>query len=334
MDLDISFIISLYNQSIQIFERCLNSLENLNSGIKYEIIIVDDGSKPENTRRYKKSLKSKSLNVTFFHKENGGVSSARNFGILHSKGKYICFMDVDDEEIVENINISSLNKNLNLLIYDVGMKNLLSNKTKRFSLNENTQVIPTLKLSRFLLKDGLLNWVFGKFYSRSFLLNNKLYFDESMKTGEDYCFNLNVLAHTLSIGYINKILYIYNYDPNSDFLRKVKFPLICLKNAVTLYNLRLGVLNRMKNKEKSKLNENLVSDLVDSIFYCYVGSIVGRKKSINKECINAINTYTKSVSLNFSSKLKVMIMRSNSKYLVNVYLKIKNIYRKIRPYEF
>lgn len=60
-----------------------------------EIILVDDGS-PDNCPQLCDDLASKYDNVSVVHKENGGLSSARNAGIEVAKGKYIYFLDSDD----------------------------------------------------------------------------------------------------------------------------------------------------------------------------------------------------------------------------------------------
>ena len=71
-----------------------------------EIIIIDDGS---NKKFYKKlrELKQKYPNkINLFHKQNEGVSSARNLGIKEASGKYISFLDADDFGFQIKLNIS------------------------------------------------------------------------------------------------------------------------------------------------------------------------------------------------------------------------------------
>lgn len=92
MDL-ISVIVPVYNAEKYI-EECVNSLVT-QTYPNMEIILVDDGSKDGSFSVCKK-LAEKYKNVTAFHKENGGVASARNYGIHKSSGQYIGFMDNDD----------------------------------------------------------------------------------------------------------------------------------------------------------------------------------------------------------------------------------------------
>lgn len=88
----VSIIIPCYNLGRYI-EEALDSILN-QTFQDFEVIIVDDGSTDEETRRILQGIHEKKTRIYF--KENGGVSSARNFGIKESKGEYICCLDSDD----------------------------------------------------------------------------------------------------------------------------------------------------------------------------------------------------------------------------------------------
>lgn len=93
--IELSVIIPCYNTRSELLERCIESV--LQQQIdKYEIIIVDDGSDEEYKSEYK-AIAEKSRKILVVTKENGGASSARNYGVMMSKGKYITFVDSDDE---------------------------------------------------------------------------------------------------------------------------------------------------------------------------------------------------------------------------------------------
>ena len=96
----LSIIVPVYNRENYI-ESCLKTLLQIQSD-EIEIIIVDDGSIDNSLdlcRGYEKI--DKRINV--YHKENGGVSSARNYGINHASGEYLMFVDSDDMICVETI---------------------------------------------------------------------------------------------------------------------------------------------------------------------------------------------------------------------------------------
>lgn len=89
----ISVIIPVYNVE-KYLRKCINSI--LNQTYKnLEIILVDDGS-PDKCGKICDEYREKDLRVHVIHKENGGLSDARNIGIKNATGKYIVFIDSDD----------------------------------------------------------------------------------------------------------------------------------------------------------------------------------------------------------------------------------------------
>ena len=95
----ISFIIPSFNSSNTI-KRAVESILNQTSNIKYEIIIVDDGSS-DNTEEVLKCY-DHDERVKYYKKENSGVADTRNYGVLKAVGDYIIFVDSDDY-ISENL---------------------------------------------------------------------------------------------------------------------------------------------------------------------------------------------------------------------------------------
>lgn len=89
----VSIIVPVYNVEKYI-ERCLDSL--VNQTLKdIEIIIVNDGSTDGSKEKIQEYI-NKYKNIVYLEKENGGLSSARNYGIPYAKGEYIGFVDSDD----------------------------------------------------------------------------------------------------------------------------------------------------------------------------------------------------------------------------------------------
>lgn len=89
----VSVIVPVYN-TLEYLPKCLDSL--VNQTLKdIEIIVVNDGS-PDNPEKLIKEYCQKYSNVIYFKKKNGGLSSARNFGMKKATGEYIGFVDSDD----------------------------------------------------------------------------------------------------------------------------------------------------------------------------------------------------------------------------------------------
>lgn len=94
----VSVIIPTFNRA-EFLTRSISSVLN-QSYNDLELIIVDDGSTDE-TKEVVESFKDSRL--SFYHKSNGGVSSARNLGVSKAQGEYIAFLDSDDEWQLDKI---------------------------------------------------------------------------------------------------------------------------------------------------------------------------------------------------------------------------------------
>ncbi len=89
----LSVIVPVYNAE-KYLENTINSiLKNIKDDA--EIILIDDGSK-DNSGKIADNMTKLDSRVKVYHKENGGVSSARNLGMSKAQGEYITFVDADD----------------------------------------------------------------------------------------------------------------------------------------------------------------------------------------------------------------------------------------------
>ncbi len=90
----VSVIVPVYNVE-KYLEKCINSLikQTLQD---IEIIFIDDGSTDNSKKIIDKYMLNYSERIKYLYKENGGLSSARNYGIPYAKGEYIAFLDSDD----------------------------------------------------------------------------------------------------------------------------------------------------------------------------------------------------------------------------------------------
>ena len=91
--MDVSIVITTYNYS-DFIESCINScLDQIDTKLSYEIIVVDDGSS-DSTPEILKSYSSDSVRV--FRIENSGIEKASNFGFSKAIGDYVVRVDADD----------------------------------------------------------------------------------------------------------------------------------------------------------------------------------------------------------------------------------------------
>ena len=185
---DISIIVPVYNVD-KWLERCVVSLIRQTIFTKLEIILVDDGS-TDTSGVMCDEYSSQYDNIVTVHKSNGGVSSARNYGLDYASGKYIAFVDADDytepwfyEKMLENIETEDadlLVMDYNLT-YDNGRTKTYRNPNKKSETWNNFDAI------KEFLKGGLIGVnLFDKLFKREKI--SKIYFDENIKIGEDLYF--------------------------------------------------------------------------------------------------------------------------------------------------
>ena len=162
----ISIVLPIYNVEKYI-EKCMDSV--LNQTYKnIEVILVDDGS-PDRCPKICEEYAKKDNRIKVVHKENGGLSDARNAGIKVANGEYITFIDSDDyvdEDYVEFLynNIEKTNADIAIgahrVLYDSG-------KVIEKATHENSVLKPKEVLERILYDDGIDLSAWGKLYKIS-----------------------------------------------------------------------------------------------------------------------------------------------------------------------
>ncbi len=214
-----SIIIPVYNAG-NLIQRCVKSVMT-QSDKDYEIIIIDDGSKDGSTDNIENILAGSQnciVRVT-----NGGVSKARNIGLENSKGKYILFLDADDQLPEETIAIYKkwIDKENEPDVLFAGFYKDYPKKTKAFKLNmgEHVQILKKNdKLAEFNpFNPRLSGCVWGKCYKKSLLLEEE--FNTELSLCEDAEFNFRVFKKAKSFVYIDECLYRYTYAMTSTIRR-------------------------------------------------------------------------------------------------------------------
>lgn len=194
---EISIVVPVYRVE-KYLQRCVESLISQTFG-DIEIILVDDGSTdqcPVMCDRFAE----KDSRIRVIHKENGGLSSARNAGIEAAQGKYIGFVDSDDDiadnmyermyEIIERENVDFVMSDY-IRILDNSEKFLKTLAIPGGRYNREAikkEIFPQLIMGENLEYGPLLS-VWHCMYRTEFLKRNRLLFDEEVKWSEDNIFS-------------------------------------------------------------------------------------------------------------------------------------------------
>lgn len=146
MNPKISIIVPCYLQA-QYLDEALQSVYE-QTFQEWECIIVNDGSL-DNTEEIAQKWVNKDSRFNYFHKENGGLSGARNFGISHSSGEFILPLDADDY-----ISRSYVADALHSFEQDASLK-LVYCKAEKFGSQSGLWKLPVFSLSN-LSKNNMI----------------------------------------------------------------------------------------------------------------------------------------------------------------------------------
>lgn len=202
----ISIIVPVYNAEAYL-QKCLNSI--ISQPFKdWECILVDDGSTDGSASICDKSaLKDGRFKV--IHKNNEGVSSARNIGIDNAKGDWITFVDSDDWLEGDFLSLPSMAQiGSDLLIIDCLIRKSDNIVLDHYdaAIYDRGQIQQTFR--NLMFRQCMLGpW--SKFFRREIIMKNKIKFDQDLKWAEDRLFNLQFLSYCNKIQAMGKGNYVY-----------------------------------------------------------------------------------------------------------------------------
>lgn len=221
----LSVVVPVYNVA-QYLSKCIDSLLNTEGIEKTEIILVDDGSTDE-SGKIADSYAGKFTIIDCYHKENGGLSDARNYGLNRAKGKYVFFCDSDDMVVPDKfrkIIEAAAQSNADVLLWD------------GVTINEKDEVIKS-EMDLILVHGGLESagemitgtdamvsqikdhgkiamtaWL--KAVRREYLLDKELLFEAGI-FHEDELWTPQVMTGALKVLYIPEKVYCYRLREDS-----------------------------------------------------------------------------------------------------------------------
>ena len=251
----VSVVITTYNSASSV-ERVLKSIFN-QSYENIEILIFDDASTDNTKNIIEKVLTNKNFRSEYFFskKNNGGPAKGRNWGIVNSRGKYICFCDADDEWLPEKLKIQLDFLENNNFAFCGTRCNVIGSKqypevsgpvSIKSQLRRNKFSLSTLMVKSECVKDNIMFDerieyhavedfdLILKLYSLGyigFVINSKLV---------NYYYSLTSLSHlNLKKSELKRILILRNFKCNNIFIMVyVKSIILLLKTRLKSYGVR------------------------------------------------------------------------------------------------
>lgn len=284
----ISIIVPVYKVE-QYIHICVDSVLNQTYS-NWELILVDDGS-PDNCPQICDEYAATDKRIRVIHKENGGLSDARNFGIKVATGDYLLFLDSDDywresdflhsiyELILFQPDVEVIN--FGMVKYYPFSDKYLTDK-RNFLLNRLERESNGAYIKRLLQNDLYIASACNKCVKRLLLIENHVYFEKGIRSEDmDWCGQILYLIPIMTC--INKKPYVYrqqrvgsitsyvDVSHLNDILQMIK---IALQNSINLnpqdryvylsfYAVQYLTLLFNLNSSMEKVSSSLTSDIYE-----------------------------------------------------------------------
>lgn len=209
----ISVIVPVYNVE-KYLKECIESIIN-QTYKNLEIILVDDGS-PDNCGKICDNYAKQDKRIKVIHKENGGVSSARNKGLEACTGKYITFVDSDDfiELNFCEVMLKKIKETASDCIVS-GYNRVYENKSETI-MNSQLQIINQMEFLQKILQVQLgMGFCHMKLWKSEIIIKNNIKFDSQLLVGEDALFCMQASEYVQKVCLLDRALYNYRFNTQS-----------------------------------------------------------------------------------------------------------------------
>ena len=319
----VSIIVPVYNVE-KYLTKCIDSI--INQTYKYlEIILVDDGS-TDNSSQICDQYAIKDNRIKVIHKENGGLSDARNVGIKNSTGEYLSFIDSDDyidKDMIECLYNAITNTNSDIAVCG---KYIEGETGKYYLKNVNSQL--KIYNSKEALKSILTNNLID--VSACDKLFKKTLFKDIQFPKNKYFEDMGTIYKLIDL--CNSIVHIgsakYHYIQRQDSITKTKFDM----RYNDLYE-HMNQLIELINKKYNYLTEYVLSYQLQNLITIiteYHNSINEDKENYieirnkaYKELKNNKKNILKSKKIKLTKKIMMILILKNQIGIINKLKKMR-----------
>ena len=330
----ISIVIPIYNVE-KYLEKCLSTVVN-QTYENLEIILVDDGS-VDNSGKICDKYKEKDLRIKVIHKENGGLSDARNVGIKVATGKYIAFLDADDY-----VALNMYEKLYNIVKKEkaeIGISGYSrideNNKETQYPLDAEKypkdrnilcNMIGTLPTEAKDINIGMSVW--KCLYNLDIIKENKLFFkSEKVYISEDIIFQIEYFGYVNKVGLVRDPLYKYRYHENS---LSIKYKEDRFEKQKVLYLKEKDMLEK-KGWLNAEVRDRLNRTFLMKTKACIKSEVLGNKGTkknrlenisniLNDELLTKVIEQYPIKKINFKLKIYILMIKFKlGKLLYKIY---------------
>ncbi len=303
----VSVIVPVYNVE-EYIDKCLDTLTN-QTFKDYELIIINDGS-PDNSesiildyqKKYPKLIK-------YYKKENGGLSSARNYGIEKSTGEYLMFIDSDDyvsNDMVEKLYNKIDKEQSDMAICNYYRVTCKGKFIKNYNINPGTT---NIKSNPEIILNKQAAW--NKIYKKELFSQNK--FDEG-KYYEDLRLIPKLYLECKKIAFIDDFCYYYIERDNSimkDINLEKNYEIVEAIDSLITYYKSHNKYERYKEEIEFMMLDNIMVSTFDRII-CSTDNIKNNLKRYWDFIDNNFPNYKKNKYIKTWDKKRKLIYFLNS----------------------
>lgn len=259
----ISVIVPVYNVE-KYLQRCVDSIVN-QTYKNLEIFLVDDGS-PDDCGAICDEYARKDKRIIVIHKENGGLSSARNAALDVAAGDYIMFVDSDDwvepDFCMKALKMAIVH-HVQIVAYGYQSFYMENGKTKKRYTNKPRLVDSSEAIRHLILRDDVIyNYAWNKIYERSLFENIRYPFGLLY---EDNAVTYKLIARAKDIYVSDAIL--YNYVIRKDSISGVWFKPKAIADRFTIWKKRLEEIKSICPENEHIQILQIANEAIDGIWY-------------------------------------------------------------------
>lgn len=205
----VSIIVPVYNAG-QYLDACIQSIIR-QTWLRWELLIVDDGS-TDGSAAICDGYAEQDPRITVIHKNNEGVSRARNEGLNMARGDYVVFVDADDLLPSNSLELRMEQRDgVDLVIAGYRIINE-SNDIIEETANQEKKIWPQETAIKNVIVSGDIGYQgysVNKLFRRDIILKFNLRFDDRVAYNEDRLFCVSYVLKCNCVAVISEVVYIY-----------------------------------------------------------------------------------------------------------------------------
>ena len=290
VNMKVSFVIPVYKVE-QYLERCVRSITD-QTYRDIEIILVDDGS-PDSCPVLCDQYEKADSRIRVVHKENGGLSDARNYGTKYATGDYLIYVDSDDfwihaDDLEKLVRIAMANPradfiNFNCSYYYTGSDSYIPWPLYDERLSAPNEKNETVKLLTATSSMVMSAWL--KMLKRKFIIDNKLTFIKG-QLSEDIPWFINLLDYCRECMFVNLNVYAYRQGVSGSITHNIG-----LNNIDSLINIVETELKEINKRSFSKEAKDCIMSFLAYEYSIILGYLQFLDKRISKERYEYLKQY-------------------------------------------